>query len=110
MLGRQGVIQLSSDDPVTVGLGITEGIEDGLAVLLSGWEPVWAATSAGAIRRFPVLAGIKSLIVFADNDEAGKLAAEGVADLYARAGKHVELRLPPDGRKDWAEADRRQVA
>ena len=55
MLGRQGVVRLSPNDTVTVGLGLTEGVEDGLAVLLSGWSPVWAATSAGAIARFPVL-------------------------------------------------------
>jgi hypothetical protein len=53
MLGKQGVIRLSPDPEVTMGLGLVEGIEDGLAVLLSGWGPVWAATSAGAIERFP---------------------------------------------------------
>jgi len=58
MLGRQGVVRLSPDSEVTMGLGITEGVEDGLAVLLSGWAPVWAATSAGAITNFPVLSGI----------------------------------------------------
>jgi hypothetical protein len=52
MLGPQGVIRLSRNEDVTTGLGITEGIEDGLAVLLSGWSPVWAASCAGAITRF----------------------------------------------------------
>ncbi len=60
MLGRQGVIRLSPDEEVTLGLGITEGIEDGLAVLLSGWAPVWASSSAGAIERFPVLGGSRA--------------------------------------------------
>jgi putative DNA primase/helicase len=36
MLGRKGCIRLSHDDEVTLGLGVTEGIEDGLAVLLTG--------------------------------------------------------------------------
>ena len=57
MLGRQGVIRLSLDDSVTTSIGIAEGLEDALAILLSGWSPVWAATSAGAIARFPILAG-----------------------------------------------------
>ena len=53
MWGKQGVVCLSPNDTVTARLGVTEGIEDGMAVLLSGWGPVWAATSAGAIERFP---------------------------------------------------------
>ena len=35
MLGRQGVIRLSPDEEVTFGLGIVEGIEDGLSLLTS---------------------------------------------------------------------------
>ena len=34
MLGRQGIIQLSPSDAVSTGLGICEGIEDGLPFLL----------------------------------------------------------------------------
>ena len=40
MLGVQGVVRLSPDEDVTHGLGIVEGIEDGLSVLLSGWAPM----------------------------------------------------------------------
>jgi hypothetical protein len=39
MLGKTGVIRLSRNEDVHEGLGLTEGIEDGLAVLLSGWAP-----------------------------------------------------------------------
>jgi len=45
MLGRRGVIRLSPDDAVTMGLGIAEGVEDGIAILLLGRSPVWVATS-----------------------------------------------------------------
>jgi putative DNA primase/helicase len=85
MLGRQGVVRLSPDEEVTTGLGIVEGVEDGLAVLLSGWTPVWAATSAGAIERFPVLPGIESLTVFADADAAGMKAAQVCVERWATA-------------------------
>jgi hypothetical protein len=94
MLGRQGVIRLSPDDDVTMGLGITEGIEDGLAVLLSAWVPVWAATSAGAIARFPVLAGIEALTIFADTDEPGIAAAEACRQRWQRAGREVRVSCP----------------
>ena len=61
MLGRQGLVRLSREETVTQGLGLTEGIEDGLAVMISGWQPIWAATSAGAIEHFPVLIGIEPI-------------------------------------------------
>jgi hypothetical protein len=66
MLGKAGVIRLSPDEDVLEGLGLTEGIEDGLAALLWGFAPVWAAASAWGISSFPVLSGIESLTIFAD--------------------------------------------
>jgi len=94
MLGRQGVLRLSPDAEVTMGLGISEGIEDGLGILLSGWAPVWAATSANAIARLPVLFGIGALTVFADADLAGKQAAEACAVRWRAAGREVRLTYP----------------
>jgi len=91
MLGKQGVVRLSSDEDVNEGLGIVEGIEDGLAVLLSGWAPIWAATSCGAIARFPVLSGIDALTIFSDNDDAGSKAAETCAQLWTGAGREVHV-------------------
>jgi hypothetical protein len=91
MLDKQGVVRLSPDEDVTHGLGIVEGIEDGLAVLLSGWAPVWAATSAGAIERFPVLPGVEALTIFLDRDDAGKRAAEACAERSTAAGREVFL-------------------
>jgi hypothetical protein len=94
MLGRVGVIRISPDDAVTMGLGIAEGVEDGLAVLLSGWEPVWAATSAGAIARFPVLGGIEALTIFADADPVGMRAAEACRETWRAAGREVAITAP----------------
>jgi len=94
MLGRQGVVRLSPDDEVTMGLGITEGVEDGLAVLLSGWSPVWAATSAGAIARFPVLAGIEALTIFADADAPGIKAANTCLARWRSAGLDACVAAP----------------
>jgi hypothetical protein len=55
MLGKAGIIRLSRDEDVLEGLGIAEGLEDTLSILLSGWSPVWCATSANGIKSFPVL-------------------------------------------------------
>jgi putative DNA primase/helicase len=70
MLGRakNAVVRLSPDDEVSYGLGLVEGIENGLTILSCGWNPVWCALSAGGIRDFPVLQGIECLTIFADHD------------------------------------------
>ena len=89
MLGKQGVIRLSRDEDVCEGLGLVEGVEDGLAVLLSGWGPIWVATSAGAIERFSVLNGIESLTIFADADAAGMKAAKACDSRWKQASREV---------------------
>ena len=100
MLGRQGVIRLSPDEEVTLGLGLTEGIEDGLAVLLSGWAPVSCATSAGAIERFPVLSGIDCLTIHADYDNAGINAAQICVDRWIAADRDAFISYPKDLRDE----------
>ena len=97
MFGRGGVVRLSPNDVVTVALGLTEGIEDGLAVLLSGWRPIWAATSAGAIERFPTLSGIEALTVFADADVAGMKAAAACVAHWRKAGCDAVITLASGG-------------
>jgi hypothetical protein len=103
MLGRAGVIRLVPDAEVTMGLGLAEGIETALAVMQrSGWQPVWAASSAGAIGRFPVLPGIEALTIFADADGPGMEAARACCRAWAEAGRDARLVAPPAG--DWDDA------
>jgi putative DNA primase/helicase len=90
MLGRQGVVRITPDEDVTYGLGIAEGVEDALAIALE-WGPAWAATSAGAIERFPVLSGIDHLTIFADADSAGTRAARVCADRWIAAGQEAQI-------------------
>jgi hypothetical protein len=91
MLGKAGVIRLSPDEDVTQGLGITEGIENGLAVLVGGWAPVWAAASAWGVSSFPVLDGIESLTIFADPDDVGAHAADECAERWIDAGREARI-------------------
>jgi putative DNA primase/helicase len=90
MLGGQGVVRITPDEDVTLGLGIAEGVEDALAIALE-WGPAWAATSAGAIERFPVLSGIEHLTIFADADSAGTRAARVCADRWIAAGLEAQI-------------------
>lgn len=95
MLGRKGVICLSPFEDVTQGLGLVEGVEDGLAVLLSGWSPIWCACDAGNLAKFPVLAGIDCLTIFADADSPGMSAAEPCAERWNAAGREARIAPPP---------------
>lgn len=109
MLGSVGIVRLVPDAEVTAGLGLVEGIETGLAVMQrTGWRPVWVATSAGAIARFPVLPGIEALTVFADADEAGLTAARTCAGRWQEAGREARILRPPVG--DWDDATARRAA
>lgn len=106
MLGRQGVIRLTPDEDVTHGLGIAEGIEDGLALLLSGWAPIWCVTSAGGIKGFPVLPGIEALTIFADADRTGIEAAQACRTKWLEAGREAVIVPPPE---DQQLADREEA-
>ena len=96
MLGAQGVIRLSPDEAVTEGLGIAEGIEKSIAIMLSGWRPVWCATSACGISKFPPLAGIEALTIFRDDEPVGIKAARDCAEVWSRSGHEVFIADPKD--------------
>ena len=104
MLGAAagGVVCLSADDEVTTGLGIAEGIETALAV---PFRPVWACLSAGQIAAFPVLAGIESLTIFADNDasKTGQKAANECAERWHAAGCEVTINIVDSAGVDFAD-------
>jgi len=102
MLGRAGIIRLSPDDEVQQGLGICEVIETGLAIIAAGWRPVWACGSLEALKRFPVLADVECLTVFADPKPQEIAGARACADRWAQAGREAIVRIPSIG--DWNDA------
>lgn len=108
MLGPAGgaAVMLTAPENVTMGLGLAEGIETSVSVLLTGFRPVWAAGSSGAIGAFPVLAGIDCLTVFADHDAKGQgeAAATEVCQRYADAGAEGRWLAPPAVGDDWNDA------
>lgn len=100
MLGiaRNSVVKLGPFEPV---LGIAEGIETALSAMLLFNLPVWAAMSAGGISNFPALSNIKHLMIFADNDTAGHVAALRCAQRYSQAGILGHIRFPHEKFNDW---------
>jgi hypothetical protein len=104
MLGQAGLIRISPDETVTTGLGLCEGVETGLAIIQhADWRPVWAAASAGAIAKFPVLPGIECLTIFCDHDIAGVNAAQACARRWVAAGKEARI-IAPRRFADWNDA------
>jgi len=83
-------IRLWPNDAVTVGLGIAEGIESALSAAYA-MTPVWSTIDAGQLAKFPVIAGLESLTVFADYDNIGYRAAKAVCSRYQHA--HVNANL-----------------
>ncbi|RKT47019.1 DUF7146 domain-containing protein [Thiocapsa rosea] len=77
-------------------LGITEGIETALAVILMTGEPTWAATSAGMLERFEPPPDVEALTVWADRDRSGtgERSARILADRMSAHGLAAEVRLP----------------
>jgi putative DNA primase/helicase len=102
MLGNAGVIRLSPDEDVTQGLGICEGVETGMAIMSTDWLPIWAAGSLGAVRSFPVLAGIECLTIFADPKPNEIAGARECGRRWRDAGRQAVLRIPGNG--DWNDA------
>lgn len=98
-----GVVRLWSDDAVTHGLALAEGIETALAVARA-FTPVWCCVDGGNLAAFPVLPGIEALSIAVDNDHsgAGRRYALACAKRWHAAGREVTLYEPPV-HGDWAD-------
>ena len=96
---KGGVIRLWPDECVVGGLAIAEGIETALS-LAHGFTPVWSCIDAGNLAAFPVLAGVQSLLIGADHDDAGLRAAEACARRWHAAGRPVRIALAPESGAD----------
>jgi len=87
-------------------LYVCEGCETGIALINSGYAPVWALGSAGAIARLPVLFGVGELIICADNDK-NMVGLQAAMDCKARwnASSHQRacIWMPPQQGCDFAD-------
>lgn len=84
------MIRLWSDEAVTHGLAIAEGIESALAAAHL-FTPVWAAVDADNLAQLPALCGIEALTIFADHDKAGMKGAATCAQRWREAGREVRV-------------------
>lgn len=94
--------------PSGAHLGIAEGIETAIAAAKRFGIPVWAAINATMLAKWVVPHGVEQVTVFGDCDPAygGQAAAYALAHrLAARHRIAVDVRIPQETGKDWADAD-----
>jgi hypothetical protein len=84
-------IKIDCDTDVEQGLTVCEGFETGLAGRAMGFRPVWALGSAGAIKTFPVLAGIDCLTILGEPDAANAAAVQECGNRWTDAGREVRV-------------------
>lgn len=86
-------------------LGVSEGIETGLATFQIFGIPTWAAISANGIKTFEPPVSVRRLHVFADNDSSftGQAAAFALARRLTNRPDRIEVivNVPPEPDTDW---------
>jgi putative DNA primase/helicase len=96
MLGpcRGGAVRLGLlGDVLMVG----EGIETCLAAIRATGHPAWAALSTSGLRSLDLPDVVRDVIVLADGDDPGELAARACAWRWKREGRRVRIARPPRG-------------
>ena len=94
-------------------LCLCEGVETGLGILMGSWGlPVWALSGATFLARLQPVAGVKRLVIGADNDAngVGLEAARQCGRRWQRAGCRVEIRWPDGTDTDFADHFRRRAS
>ncbi|MEQ8653270.1 MAG: toprim domain-containing protein [Kiloniellales bacterium] len=79
---------------------VAEGLETGLSVLDSLGGRVWATLSTTGMKRLVLPDQAGELLIMADGEDAGRKAAQRLADRAMASGWTVKIASAPDG-MDW---------
>jgi putative DNA primase/helicase len=85
--------------PINGVLAVAEGIENAGSYSTLRGVPCWSALSTSGLIGFVLPGGVRRLIIAADGDDAGKAAAQSLAERASRSCA-VIIDPAPDGR-DW---------
>ena len=99
-LGRVlgGAIRLG---PPERSLVVTEGLEDGLTLMQGLGRSVWVAAGAGMLPSMELPESVRAVVIGADNDAAGQVAADKAADAFSAFGRRVRIMRPEQVYKDF---------
>lgn len=84
-------------------IGIAEGLETALAASMASGLPVVSASSANALASWIWPSGVRSLVIFADADDAGRAAALRLQQRATAAAIRVSVMLPSTEGADWCD-------
>jgi len=97
MLGpcRGGAVRLrDGDGPLLIG----EGIETTLSVAQATGYAAWAALSTSGLKTLDLPQNVRDIVVLADGDHAGEMAARECASRWRHEGRRVRIARAPSGR------------
>ena len=97
-----GAIRLAPHGP---RLALAEGLETALSV----WQscpaiPVWALCGTAGYGAVVVPPAVEEIVICADSDEAGKVAADSACQRFLSMGYRVKAARPPHGHNDFNDA------
>ena len=78
-----------------MGLFLAEGLETGITFSTYTYEPIWITCGISGLGSFPLLEGINSLTVCADNDDDTlKKPIHELGIRYQEAGREFTVLMP----------------
>jgi putative DNA primase/helicase len=89
---KGGAVTLAPAGPM---LAVAEGIETALSFMQAMEVPTWAALSAGGIRNLTVPEIVREIVIAADPDPVGLIAARAAARRWLAEGRSVRIARPP---------------
>ncbi len=81
---------------------LTEGVEDGLALMQMMGEPAWAVLGTSGFKTIVLPENIRQVILAPDGDDAGRAVIQEAAQRLAGQGREVRAAKLPAG-KDWCD-------
>jgi len=77
---------------------VCEGLEDGLSLQQALGQATWVAAGASMLPAMAFPAGVRSVMIGGDNDDAGRAAARKAADSFALRGLETGMFFPLDAK------------
>ncbi len=88
--------------PTVDRVWLTEGVEDGLALMQMMGEPAWAVLGTSGFKNVVLPENIRTVILAPDGDDAGQAVIRETAARLAGQGREVRAAKLPPGR-DWCD-------
>lgn len=93
-----GAIQLG---PPSASMIVTEGLEDGLTLAQALGRSVWVAAGTSMMPQMTFADVTRAIVIGADGDAAGSVAAGKAAEAFAESGLAVRIMRPNPPYKDF---------